>query len=178
MIDGRPDGARHRVEFFTLRLAKHEMDDRTAKATEQLSQTNVAEQYYHSHGVDYQKTGVGTGMTVIRVLEFLQGLPFDNLAIAYIHALRPSSIRATFGETTTDVVSWRVTVYLQEPPDWNSVMNRPTPLIDHIEQEVAVRFACGADLTANLQWRKGGPKPAAPAQVIGHVSGLEKADFL
>lgn len=75
------------------------------------------------------------GCTVIRALDFLNGQPFDNLAIAYIHALRPSMIRVSTGEVTTDGWMWRVTVMLKEDN-----------LIDYICQEVAVGFASGYEI--------------------------------
>jgi len=65
--------------------------------------------------------------TTIRVLEFLNGRPWDDIALAYVHALRPSMIRVTCGETTLNVILWRVTVFT----DQNNI-------IKYIEQEVEV----------------------------------------
>ena len=48
----------------------------------------------------------------MRVLRFLQGRPWDEIALAWVHALRPSMIRVVRGEETLDAVCWRVSVYL------------------------------------------------------------------
>ena len=63
----------------------------------------------------------------IRVLEFLKGRPWDDLALGFVHALRPSKIRVLEHNDCQqcDARIWRVTVYLNE-----------AGLIDYIEQEV------------------------------------------
>ncbi len=83
-----------------------------------------------------------TGYTSINVLGFLKGLPLDNLALSYLHALRPSRVRVTHGETTTDACCWRVTVYLDKEDR-----------IDHIEQEVEVGFYSGYTIDNELRRR-------------------------
>lgn len=65
--------------------------------------------------------------TVIDVLSFLRGKPWDDVALGYVHALRPSSIRISHGETKCDGRTWRVTVFLDE-----------AERIESIEQEVEV----------------------------------------
>ena len=67
------------------------------------------------------------GYTVIRVLEFLNGRRWDDIALAYVHALRPSSIRVSAGIITCDCRAWRVTVMIDD-----------NKIIDYIEQEVDV----------------------------------------
>lgn len=63
----------------------------------------------------------------IKVLEFLKGRPWDDLALGFVHALRPSHIRVVDHNRCIqcDAQTWRVTVYLDE-----------AGLIDDIEQEV------------------------------------------
>jgi hypothetical protein len=64
-------------------------------------------------------------------LEFLNGQPWDQLALNYIMALRPSRVRVTGGVITADWCPWRVTVYVNG--------DRKEPLtIRHIMQEVDV----------------------------------------
>jgi len=73
-----------------------------------------------------------TGHTDIKVLEFLNGLPFNNLTLAYIHGLHPSTIRVSHGCVCCDAMSNRVTIYLTEDDK-----------IDYISQEIVVGYATG-----------------------------------
>lgn len=66
------------------------------------------------------------GYTSIPVLPQLWGEPWNEIALAYVHALRPSLVRVVHAEETTDAVCWRVTVYLKGER------------IESIEQEVEV----------------------------------------
>lgn len=63
----------------------------------------------------------------IPVLPFLIGRPWDEHALAFVHALRPSYIRVTTGEETCDVRVWRVTITVDD-----------SEIIQKIEQEVEV----------------------------------------
>jgi len=73
------------------------------------------------------KKAASFGYSCIRVLEFLNDRPFDDVAKGYIHALRPSNIRLIKnGIVKSDSVSWRVTIFLEKG------------FIDKIEQEVQV----------------------------------------
>ena len=55
----------------------------------------------------------GVGFTVIPVLQFLNGEPWDEVALAYVHALRPSRIRVNnTGTWKLDAMAWRVSVHL------------------------------------------------------------------
>jgi len=67
------------------------------------------------------------GYTSIPVLQQLWGTPWCNAAANFLPALRPSCVRVTTGEVTTDAVGWRVTVYLDAHEN-----------ISRIEQEVEV----------------------------------------
>ena len=62
----------------------------------------------------YEDRGHAGGFACIPVLEFLRGLPWNNLARNYVTALRPSRIRVTEGIIKLDAVTWRVTVWLEE----------------------------------------------------------------
>ena len=124
------------------------------KLDEKLFQaTDIADQYRSSHGVELKRVN-DIGFTCIPVLAFLNGKPWDNMALNYVHALRPNYIRVVehHGGITADAYSWRVTVWLQ--PD-----NRT---IGRIEQEVEVgligcRF--GDDL---IDDRPGARRPPDP----------------
>jgi len=78
------------------------------------------------------------GYAVVEVLNFLKGRRLDNIALNYIHSVRPSRIRIVpmNGGITCDAITWRVTVYTAKP---NSLeIDNETPLIKRIEQEVQV----------------------------------------
>ena len=76
------------------------------------------------------------GFTSILVLPFLNGQPWDDLARAYVHALRPSRVRVSESWITCDAMLWRVTVMLK-----NGV-------VAYIEQEVEVDLSSG-------EWQNG-----------------------
>lgn len=90
---------------------------------------------------DYWKDGYGGGwgceyepsgrwsFTVIDVLDFLVGRPWDEVALSYVSGLRPSKIRLTTGSVKLDAKTWRVTVYLSE---------RDKRTITRISQEIGV----------------------------------------
>lgn len=94
-----------------------------------------AKDYYSSHMVPFEKFN-NIGYTAIEVLEFLGGLPWDDIALGFVHSLRPSSIRVVHvGECIKcDARVWRVTVYVD-------INNR----IQSIEQEVEVGLPEGIE---------------------------------
>ena len=53
------------------------------------------------------------GYTTIEPLTFLHGRPWDDIALGYIHALRPSRIRVATDSVQLDAQAWRVTVWLK-----------------------------------------------------------------
>jgi len=86
------------------------------------------------HMVPYPDMVRAIGWTSIEVLSFLKGRKWDEVALGYVHALRPSSIRVTEGLCTMDARSWRVTVYIY-----------PDKQIKKIEQEVEVSLPEGVN---------------------------------
>lgn len=74
------------------------------------------------------------GYTSIPVLEFLKGREWDDIALAFVHGLRPECIRVTRGEQTCDSRTWRVTVIINEDN-----------IIEEITQEVSVGLPDGID---------------------------------
>ncbi len=94
---------------------------------EVLQSTVVADQYRSSHYVAYNKPD-STSFQSLKVLQELWGRPWDQCALNFVHALRPSGIRVTRGEIKLDARTWRVTVYLED--DDRTILR--------IEQEVAV----------------------------------------
>lgn len=79
--------------------------------------------------------------TTIEVLPFLVNQPWNDLAAAYVHALRPSYIRFSKGEVFCDSRIWRVTVNLN-----------PDGRITGITQEVHVGLPHGVPHGAALDY--------------------------
>jgi hypothetical protein len=75
------------------------------------------------------------GYTVIEVLPKLKGKPWDEVALGYVHALRPSQLRVVQDGIQLDAQTWRVTVWL----------NKDGLTISRIEQEVEVGLPEGID---------------------------------
>jgi len=92
--------------------------------------SEILEMYMGARGIDYEPPK-STGVAVIDVLEFLWGGPWSESALDFIHALRPSMVRVTPGEVTSDGVMWRVTVYVNDGG-----------YIKQIEQEVEIGLQC------------------------------------
>lgn len=86
------------------------------------------------------------GYTVIEVLPILKGKPWDEVALGYVHALRPGQLRVVQDGIQLDARTWRVTVYLK----------KDERTISRIEQEVEVGLPeeCphGAGLDAALRY--------------------------
>jgi hypothetical protein len=85
--------------------------------------------YHSTHAVVYEPPG-RRGWTSIDVLPFLIGRKWDERALGFVHALRPTYIRVTQGEETTDARTWRVTVTVDE-----------NDVIQEMRQEVEVGLA-------------------------------------
>ena len=68
--------------------------------------------YLTRQGFDYERP-CRIGFTILPVLPFLIGKEWDDLALAFVHSLRPSSIRVCAGPETTDSRDWRVTIHLR-----------------------------------------------------------------
>jgi hypothetical protein len=90
--------------------------------------------YINKQGYSYLPESEDFGYTSIKVLPFLVGRLWDNVALAYVHALRPSYIRVIEGAETLDAMTWRVTVRLNDD-------NK----IREIEQEVEVWLPDGVE---------------------------------
>lgn len=121
--------------------------------------------YKGHNGVPIIHCGV-QGVTTIEVLPELVGLPFTNLVLAYLYALRPSTIRVSYGAVYADCHTWRVTVYLDA-----------TDKVTKIVQEVEIGYGCGYDVSQVLHHVKTGEEPVAFPGVIGHVGGIARVDF-
>ena len=113
-------------------------------------ETDIADKFRCSHGVDVNKPDT-IAYHVVPQLQFLWGQPWNNLALDFVMALRPSAIRVTDGCVTADCYHWRVTVYLE----------KDKRTIKHIDQECQVGTIgaeCGHDLYLKFEQQKTGKK--------------------
>lgn len=101
------------------------------------------EKYLSKGGLKYKPESQHFGWTTIECLNFLKGNEWNEVALAYVHALNPSIIRVTHGEVFLNAHERRVTVYINNE-------NR----IQKIEQEVQVwlpdGIECGEALNVAL----------------------------
>ncbi|WP_417744765.1 hypothetical protein [Rosistilla oblonga] len=104
--------------------------------------TKYAQDYMDLCGHPYNAPNGRFGHTSIYVLDNLTGKPWNNVALGYVHSLRPSSIRVTTGEITCDARAWRVTVFL----DIDGVT------IQRISQEVEVWLPDGVAHGLAMDW--------------------------
>lgn len=104
-----------------------------------------ADDYRGACGKKYTPSPWGCYIS-IPVLHFLWGKPWDDFALRFVRAVNPSSIRATYGEETTDARIGCVTVLIN--PESDKILD--------IWQEVEVDgIGCGAELIAEYRKRYG-----------------------
>ncbi len=102
-----------------------------------------AEDFYSSHMVIYNpEEAHRRGFYSVKALEFLNGRPWDDIALGFVHGLRPCAIRVVRGEEKTDARTWRVTVYVDDKN-----------IITGIRQEVEVWLPEGVQHGADLRDR-------------------------
>lgn len=102
------------------------------------------DRYVNKHKVDYADP-VAFGYTTVNVLDFLKGRLLDKVVMAYVHSLRPSSIRIIPDGSgmTMDHITWRVTIHTFK-------VGKRT-YVKLIEQEVQVGLPNGVAGGAALQ---------------------------
>lgn len=168
--DGQPceyverDKKEHLLEFFAYETIGCAGTDIGA-LNRRLKEKDAAEYYKGGNGKKLEHCGV-EGVASIEVLEFLKGMPFDNLIVAWLYSLHPSMIRVSYGEVCCDSYTDRVTVWLNADDT-----------VEKITQEVVVGYGCGYDIEQITQARKRGTEPQPAPSVIGHTAGLARVDF-
>ncbi len=125
-------------------------------AKKEYTEDKHANEYYTTHLSKFKKFN-RSGQTSINVLEFLHGKQWDDIALAYVHALQPSSIRVTHGTTKADSRQWRVTVYID---DDNNIKEITQEVVVGLPEEVAHGEALGVALRYGInspqnQWYNG-----------------------
>ena len=141
------------------------IDDQTPDYdAEVLSSTDAADQYLNHHGHPFKRSD-RTGYTSVKVLTELTGRPWDQYALNMIQSCRPSALRVTTGDVTSDSFHWRVTVFLSE--------DKRT--IKEIVQEVEVGLT-GAKHGHGLNKYASGASPK-PQNVFYNARGLNKLNL-
>lgn len=79
-------------------------------------EVDEANKYRHGQGVRYEPPTGSRCWASVEVLPLLKGRPWNNLALAAVHALRPSYVRVRGPNegATCDCITWRVTVLLEQ----------------------------------------------------------------
>lgn len=125
-----------------------------------------ATEFYTHHLEEYTDDNFDShSWTSVDVLPFLIGKPWDNVALAFVHGLRPSSIRVTQDSVTLDSRVWRVTVYV----DSNNI-------IEKIRQEVEVGLPDGVEhagaLRDALKYGINSPQCKWHQDADGYIAGM------
>jgi hypothetical protein len=156
-----------RVGFYAYEQMPDYLRDAVDLKTtgERLARKTDAERYRGKQGVAYEEPAC-LGYTSIEVLPFLWGQPLNDLAMAYVHALRPSRVCVSQGVVTTDCCCWRVTVFVDEGDR-----------ISKITQEVQVGYDDGFTIRRLLHAQKTGTEPEPSGGCFGNISGLARVDF-
>lgn len=105
-----------------------------------------SKKYLSTHSVVPSYTG-SYGFCVLPVLPYLIGRRWDDIALAFVSSLKPESIRVTQGETKTDAITGRVTIYVDQ-----------NYLIQEIFQEASVWLPDGVEHGDDLMSRIDGVK--------------------
>lgn len=127
--------------------------------------------YKTHHMVAYEQPQ-SRGFQSIEVLSFLKGKKWDEIALAYVNAVRPSCIRVTTGMCTMDARIWRVTVFVDEQD-----------VIKDITQEVEVGLpegiSHGEHLSHALHYGLDSPEekwwrydPEKPIRMTSNIFGI------
>lgn len=136
---------------------------------EKMRGTDLVEQYRSNHRKEW-KPDDAVGYTTMPVLPQFKGKKLDNSLVAYLHTLRPSSVRISEGCVTTDSSPWRVTVLTKKVDG--------VEIIESITQEVCIGFSSGYNVaTVFKHIHAKGRKPEPFPRVIGDLSALAKCKF-
>lgn len=111
------------------------------------------------------------GFTDVDVLAFLIGRPLDDVVFAWIHSLRPSSVRVCRGGQNDDARCWRVTIHLNADDTVRSI---------HQEVEVALPegFRFGHDMVVDKhRWSTGDRRHVAhPSKMAWRETAPQKPE--
>ena len=100
------------IEIETVKLDPKAVKPLRIHRPENLEEPNP-EKYRSTHMIPYVESP-HQAWTPIKVLDFLDGKKWGQVALAYVSALNPSAIRVTTGMMTLDSRTGRVTVVVDE----------------------------------------------------------------
>lgn len=100
--------------------------------------------YHTTHKVDYVP-GKRQVYADLPVCEYLKGTKWDELALAAVSTLRPSSIRVTTGEIKCDGAMNRVTVYVD---DQDIIRSIEMEVVADVEEDIQHGHALNMALRA------------------------------
>lgn len=164
-----PDAARKDIEFCAHRPSAVEERQCLDALCEKMRGTDLVEQYRTNHRREWQPDA-STGYTSMPVLPQFIGKKLDNSLVAYLHTLRPSSVRISADCVTCDSSPWRVTVFTKQVDG--------VEIIASISQEVCIGFSSGWNVSQMFQHiHEGKPMPGPFPRVVGDLSALSRADF-
>lgn len=89
---------------------------------------------------------MSAGYLSVEMLSFLRDQPWDDVARAYVTALRPSEVRVSTGELKSDAKPWRVTVIVD-------AAERITEISQEVEVELPPGIENGHALACELATR-------------------------
>ena len=134
-------------DYYKERLSPEEFADWEYKTSYLRGQESDRADVFRGNGDHVEKPKCQCN-TTIDVLPQLWGMPWNNLALNYIHTLRPSFIRVSMGMWQSDAVPWRVSVCLE----------KDNKTIKKITQEVVIggygQINATPDLNSQLRYQK------------------------
>jgi len=159
-----------KVEFFPHLSSEAEEQRELDALCQKMQGVDLVEQYRSNHRKEWQPDDI-TGYTTMPVLQQFWGKKLDNSLLAYLHTLRPSSVRISGDYTTCDASPWQVTVFTDKLIDG-------TEIITQISQEVCIGFSSGWNVQQVFNHlHEGKPKPEIFPRVVGNVACLRNVDF-
>jgi hypothetical protein len=165
--DVKPDPSL--LEFYCHTPSEDEERQTLLCLVEKMQGTDLVEKYRSHHRKTWEEDG-SQGYTTMPVLPQFIGKKLDNSLVAYLHTLRPSSVRISEGTVTCDSSPWRVTVFTKKVDG--------VEIITSISQEVCIGFGSGYAVgVAYKHIHEGGKQPEPFPRVIGDLSALAKIKF-
>lgn len=161
----------HLLEFFAYETTGSIGTD-LGSLSELLKRADDCLPYFNMQGKKYElPAGQGYGFTSLPVLPWLWGRELNNLTMAYVHSLRPSSVRIAHSEVTTDSRCWRVTILVAPDAAGRCI-------VQEIAQEVEIGYGCGGDVAAIERHQRQPDQPLPTSGgTIGNTTGLERIDL-
>ncbi len=137
------------IEYWKKHLPPEKYQEWLHESSCLRGQETEAADYFRHRNTEYKRPGE-LCYTNLEVLQDLWGQPWNNLALNFVHSLRPAAVRVVDanGSLTCDAFTWRVTVLLEN--DGRTIRK--------ITQEVEIggrgHRGGSMDLVAQLRYQK------------------------